>query len=203
MGVTISDEEKAAVRHIVHPILTNVIMINDYYSFEREYEEYIINGKKHDMRNSVWFLMQHEGLEGRQAKRRVLEEALESERNYTMARNAYEEAHPDMAPRIARYLDAAMFLATGGWYWSTFSSRYRYIYRPEKAPDHRPVDISLNIAAHAPLDAGQAFGPENTCNGSSAPVQHFHTTTARTNAGECFTDVNKTDLSDEVGWRST
>ena len=199
MGVVIPEEEKEAVRHIVEPILTNVIMINDYYSFEREYEEYIINGKKHDMRNSVWFLMQHEGLEERQAKQRVLEEALELERNYTIARRAYEESHPDMAQRIARYLDAAMFLATGAWYWATFSSRYRYIYRLENVPDHRLVDISLDAEENAALDARQAFGPKYTCNGSSVPVQHFHIITTGLKAGQHFTDVNKTDLSDEVG----
>lgn len=199
MGVVIPEEEKEAVGHIVEPILTNVIMINDYYSFEREYEEYIINGKKHDMRNSVWFLMQHEGLEERQAKQRVLEEALESERNYTIARRVYEEAHPDMPPRIARYLDAAMFLATGAWYWTTFSSRYRYIYRLERVLDHIPVNISLDAEENAAVDARQAFGPRYTCKGSSVPVQHIYTTTAGLKAGQDFTDINRNDLSDEVG----
>ena len=190
MGVVILEAEKEAVSHIVEPILTSVIMINDYYSFEREYEEYIINGKKHGMRNSVWFLMQHEGLKERQAKQRVLEEALESERNYTIARKAYEEVHPDMAPRIARYLDAAMFLASGAWYWTTFCSRYRYIYRPEKVPGPEPVDILLDA---------EVQGPKYICNGSSVPVQNFHTTTTGLKAGQYFTDVDKTDLSDEVG----
>ena len=199
MDLTISDEEKAAVRHIVHTILTNAVMINDYYSFEKEYEEYIVNGKKHDMSNSVWFLMQHEGLGERQAKQRVIEEALESEKNYTIARNAYEKAHPDMASSVAKYLDAAMFVATGVWYWSSFCSRYRYINRAGKASDHKPVDIPLNIEKNAPLDAGQAFGPGDTCKGSLAPVQRLHTTTAGMKAGQYFTNVNKSELSDEVG----
>ena len=199
MGVLISDEEKATVRHIVYPVLTVAIMINDYYSFEKEYEAYIVDGKKHDMSNSVWFLMQHEGLGESQAKQRVLEEALESEKNYTIARNAYEKAHPDMAPSVAKYLDAAMFLATGAWYWSSFCSRYHYINRPEEIPDRKSVDIPLNIKKNAPLDVGQAFGPGDTCKGSLAPVQHFHTTTTGMKAGQYFTDVNKTDLSDEVG----
>ena len=198
MNIKVSDEQKAVVRHIVRPIQTHVVLTNDFCSFEREYEEYI-NGKKYEMRNSVWFLMQHHGLEQRQAKHRVLEKALKCEKDYTAARTAYENGHPNMCPKVARYIDAASFIASGAWYWQTFCSRHRYIYRPDNVSDHRTVNIPLSPGEVAPLNAGPAFESESTCNGLLAPVQNCLTITSGTEVGGSFTDVGRIDLLDEVG----
>ena len=198
MNIKISDEEKAAVRHIVRPIQTHTALTNDYCSFEREYEEYI-NGKKHEMRNSVWFLMQHAGLEQRQAKHRVLEEALKCEKDFTVARIAYENSHPNVSPDVVRYIDAALFTATGAWYWSTFCSRHRFTYLPENVSEHRTVNVPLSPREVAPLNTLPAFETGTTCNGLLAPAQNCPEITGGIEGGECFTDVSRTELSDEVG----
>ena len=197
-NIKVSDEQKTAVRHIVRPLQTHVVLINDYCSFEREYEEYV-NGRKHEMRNSVWFLMQHHGLEQRQAKHRVLEEALKCEKDYTAARTAHAHVHPNMCPKVARYIDAASFLASGAWYWQTFCSRHRYIYRPDNVSDHRAVHIPLSPGEVAPLNAGPGSESESKYNGLPAPVENCLTMRSESEIGESFTDVSRIDLSDEVG----
>ena len=104
-----------------------------------------------------------------------------------------------MCPKVARYIDAASFIASGAWYWQTFCSRHRYIYRPDNVSDHRTVHIPLSPGEVAPLNAGPAFGSESIYNDLLAPVQNCPKITSGTEVGESFTDVSRIDLLDEVG----
>lgn len=127
-GVKVSEEEKLAVEHIVYPVLTVASLVNDYYSYEKEYTVYLREDGTNGVANSIWVLMREYGINKAEAKRLLAQKITALEQEYLAARESYEKANPNLSQRVKSWIDAAVFIASGSHYWSTYSTRF---HRPE------------------------------------------------------------------------
>ena len=113
---------------------------NDYYSFKKELAAYIKEGGTAGVLNSVWILMNIHDIDQEQAEGLLLEQVAKFENQYVTDREAYEGANPNLPDHIIIWMDAALFLASGSHYWSTFCARYR---RPDLV-GNMMLDLGLN-----------------------------------------------------------
>jgi hypothetical protein len=54
MGLKVSEEERQAVAHITWPIMLVMVLANDYYSFDKEYDEYMAAPGHELPRNAIF-----------------------------------------------------------------------------------------------------------------------------------------------------
>ena len=69
MGITVSEEEKRSVEHVLHPVLTTIILVNDYYSDDKVLAAYIKGNSATGVSNSVWLLMNVDGVDTKECQK--------------------------------------------------------------------------------------------------------------------------------------
>lgn len=215
-GIKVSNDEKIAVEHIVRPVLTVVALTNDYYSYEKEYTVYLREGGTNGVTNSLWVLMREHGVDKEEAKRLLAQKITAFEQEYLAARESYEKANPNLSQRVKSWIDAAVFIASGSHYWSTYTTRY---HRPEysglapvrlNGPGDGAVQSSPNLddkpsvnetsdilGRHCEIQFGQQLWSDDL---SPAIESNLQTPVSDNEKALSFTDTVVREISAEV-WK--
>jgi len=198
MGVKVSEEQRQDVDHITRPVMTAMVLANDYYSFDKEYDEYLSLPGSEEPRNSISLLMKQHDKTLPEARLFLQQKMVELEQEYLSNRGKYEGTHHDMPTDLRKFLDAAEFAGSGAVYWCSVCPRYNDFVPFEKVlgvePDVDFPDVNSNQEQLSTI-----FSPP--VNRSDTPNEAIlNSTSARQWDARQFTEVRCEKILDKVSY---
>jgi hypothetical protein len=121
MGFKLSDDEKALVKHIFQPIEEALVWTNDYWSFDREYDESHVYG--HRLLNAVHVLMRTKRISIIDAKLEIREMILQCEQSYVERKMQFYRDHTTISTDLKTWIEIAGFTVSGAHYWGCSCDR--------------------------------------------------------------------------------
>ncbi|KAK4185022.1 isoprenoid synthase domain-containing protein [Podospora australis] len=127
MGMTLTEEEDTLLAPLIRPCYASLALANDYFSFDREWEEIQSKpGASQKLLNAVWLYMKWNGVEAEVAKRRTREACNRYEQQYldNIERFRREHASDPNFEKLDRYLRGLAQQVSGNVIWSLNCPRY-------------------------------------------------------------------------------
>jgi hypothetical protein len=127
MGILLTEEEWEMAAPITRSCFAALGLVNDYFSFDIEWDEYQREGKSESnaaMTNLVWLYMQWDSLSIPQAKEKTRETVRQYEAEYHEKVNAFTSDQEKCSINLARYLKAQAYQISGNVAWSLRCPRY-------------------------------------------------------------------------------
>lgn len=134
--VNLNDNERSSLDPVILPLLKAMVLTNDYYSWEKEYDEYNRTNGSMPMVNAIWLLKHLREMEDSKARELLRDRILEDEMQYCRLRDEYLQAE-NPSPDIRRFLGLIELAAAGNRFWHATSKRYN-----EWAPTPAPTPTS-------------------------------------------------------------
>lgn len=128
MGLALSEEEDSLLADIVRPCYASLALANDYFSFDREWEEAQLEGTER-LTNAVWLYMRWTGADIPTAKNMVRDACNQYEDMFLQL--CRRETRPDLlkSKRIDLYLQGLSYQVSGNVVWSLNCPRYHPEFR--------------------------------------------------------------------------
>jgi ophiobolin F synthase len=149
MGWSPSDGEKLAMAPIFEPIEEALILTNDYWSWDREYEESMTCGNR--LVNAVGVVAQVSNLEYPEAKRWVQDRIVACEQLYVHRKAEFYSRHP-VTVEVRRWIEQAGCILSGSHYWASACARHYNWKEYRKRAQQRLHDSSLERSTEAVLN---------------------------------------------------
>ncbi|KAJ5586656.1 isoprenoid synthase domain-containing protein [Penicillium hetheringtonii] len=127
MGIQLTDEEWKLAAPITRSCFAALGLVNDYFSFDVEWDEYQREGKNGQntaMTNLVWLYIQWEDLSIPEAKERTRETVRHYEAEYYQRVNAFSLDGEKCSMNLEIYLKAQAYQISGNVAWSLRCPRY-------------------------------------------------------------------------------
>lgn len=122
MGITLTQEENQVLATIIPACYSSLALANDYFSFDREWEDSTSNNNKPI--NAVWLFMQWQGLGVSAAKQMVRESAKFCERRFLDLSSEHRALHEPISQKLDLYLKGLSYQVSGNVIWSLNCPRY-------------------------------------------------------------------------------
>ncbi|TGO08094.1 hypothetical protein BTUL_0226g00050 [Botrytis tulipae] len=130
--VNLNDDERSSLEPVILPLLKAMVLTNDYYSWEKEYDEYNRTNGSMPMVNAIWLLKHLREVEDSKARELLRDRILEDEMKYCRLRDEYIQTE-NPSPDIKRFLGLFELAAAGNRFWHATSKRYN-AWAPTPAP---------------------------------------------------------------------
>ena len=117
MGLEISEADEASTRGLQESAYKSMTCINDYYSYDREYEMSKRLQFRERMMNGVEVLMRVESVSAPVAKDRIKAIAIEYEIQFTRQKELYYSQNPNLSLDMRRWIQALESVIAGNAYW--------------------------------------------------------------------------------------
>jgi hypothetical protein len=127
MGMTLTTEEDELVADIVRPCYASLALANDYFSFDREWQEAQEEGASKPL-NAVYLYMKWQGVTIAEAKQHVRKATNHFEKQFLELCDRFRQAHPG-ADKLSTYLQCLSYQVSGNVVWSLNCPRYHPEYR--------------------------------------------------------------------------
>ncbi|KAI3395455.1 hypothetical protein diail_1318 [Diaporthe ilicicola] len=143
LGMHMSPKEYELVQPIIDAATRGLLLANDYFSWEREYRE-LQSGHSKRMVSAVELFIRTQGLSIEAAKDEVKRMIIESEREFCRLRDELCTAHPDLSPKLRRWIDCAGLAVSGNHYWCSACPRQNaWKSQPHPRPDAQSAPRQL------------------------------------------------------------
>lgn len=127
MALTISDAEAKMSLDVTRPAYETLALANDFFSWQKEYDDFLQNAGSEDMANAVWIIMKEHAVGIDEAKRLCKDKVASSCREYLEKKKSFEMQFGDtVSPDLMRYLSALELSISGNVVWSQYSPRYNF-----------------------------------------------------------------------------
>jgi ophiobolin F synthase len=124
MGITLTYEEDRQLESVRMPCYAALGLANDYFSFDREYDEFQASGEAQTLTNSVWLHMKWHNVDILAAKKMVKQAIWRYERRFLDLCDEYRGEHSSVPGHVDRYLRALAYEVSGNVVWSLNCPRY-------------------------------------------------------------------------------
>lgn len=125
-GISLTPEEDALLHDVVYPCHVALALTNDYFSFDREYDEHL-RDPDNEPTNGAWLFMKWRGVDVATAKDLLRQAAIGYERQFLQGR--VEFLRRNRSPKLARYLQRLEHMVSGNVVWSLNCPRYHPAFR--------------------------------------------------------------------------
>lgn len=122
-------------------------LVNDYFSFDREFNEFMSTGGAGQMYNAVAFLVQEKSLSIHNAKAALKEKVISLEDEFKRAWKDWLEAPGERPVRVQKYLEYAALTAAGSSFWHAKAPRYKV-----EVPLANQAGVDLLLRSRSPHD---------------------------------------------------
>jgi len=136
LGMTLTKEEDELLAPILRPRHAAVGLANDYFSFDREYEEFRSDvlptkqmSEKATLTNSVYLFMGLQNVDVAAAKELVKAETIKYEQEFLQRWRGFLHSSTPVSEKLRRCLEAHSFQVSGNVVWSLQCPRYHPAYR--------------------------------------------------------------------------
>lgn len=211
MGILLTEEEWEIAAPITRSCFAALGLVNDYFSFDVEWEEYIKEKKDQSnaaMTNLVWLYMQWENLSIPEAKERTRETVRRFEADYYEKVNAFTTDSEKFSPNLAKYLKAQAYQISGNVAWSLRCPRYHpeLCDKAEKILHSQPQDHQdahkQSAGSIEAVDSSESSGSAISGASSDASPRSSVSSNSSIRSEDDFIDLSKfedrANLSDEV-----
>lgn len=123
MKMSPSEEDLKSIAPIMEPISLSMALVNDFFSWDKEYQNYLENGCKDKLYSSVKILMDEHSISPEEAKEMVKEKIVAYEKEFTKLKEGWL-AGTDRPSHLRKYLETTGFMASGSCYWHSEAPRY-------------------------------------------------------------------------------
>jgi hypothetical protein len=128
MGMQLTKEEDEQLAPVVRPCFAALGLANDYFSFDREWEEFSKSGAS-TLTNSVWLHMQWHNVDVPTAKNMVRQTVARYEKEFLEQCESFRRANAPISEKLQRYLRALHYEISGNVVWSLNCPRYHLRFR--------------------------------------------------------------------------
>jgi geranylgeranyl pyrophosphate synthase len=205
MGTTLTEEEDRQLESVRKPCYTALSLANDYFSFDREYDEFQASSKSQSMTNFVWIHMKLHNVDVVTAKKMVKQAIWRYERRYLDLCAEYRREHISLSDHVDRYLRALAYQVSGNVVWSLNCPRYHpdRRYDPNAGLESSLTDKTYCQSTNLDLTYSNTYSAGNTCvyGAVATTLQHQRresagtTTTTGTNDDTIFEDISSQNSS--------
>ncbi|KFA70092.1 Atr13 [Stachybotrys chlorohalonatus IBT 40285] len=127
MGLALTEKDREDVASTIYPCYAALGLTNDYFSFDREWEEAKRTGEA-KFSNAVRLFMDWQSTGAAAAKEVVRKAIIEYEREFLELREKFVKANPK-AERLHKFLEAMVYQISGHVVWSINCPRYNPSFR--------------------------------------------------------------------------
>jgi ophiobolin F synthase len=122
MAIKISDKDREAMRSILDVVAECMCVSQDYWSFDKEYDEWVTLGTP--IFNAVQLFIQKEDMTIDEAKEKVKSRALQLEREYCHHKAVFYGDRPEETVHLKHFIETLGVIIGSYNYWATQSPRY-------------------------------------------------------------------------------
>ncbi|RDW88454.1 fusicoccadiene synthase [Coleophoma cylindrospora] len=127
MALTISDEEANMSLNVTRPAYETLALANDFFSWQKEYDDFLRNPTSKDMANAVWIIMKEHMVGIDEAKLICKDKIASSCRQYLEGKKIFETQFGNtVSLDLLKYLSALELSISGNVVWSQYSPRYNF-----------------------------------------------------------------------------
>jgi geranylgeranyl pyrophosphate synthase len=161
MGIMITDEDAAFVKDVFAPAEDALMLTNDYWSWEREYEASKQMGAGR-LVNAVELLMRTKGMSDKEGHKSLKNMIIDLEQEYLRRKTQFYIDHPDLPLYLRRWIECCGLIVAGNHYWCSACPRHN-AWR-EQAGVAAAIDKQM-----AQLAKQERLAEAASSNGSSEP----------------------------------
>ncbi|EKG19581.1 Terpenoid synthase [Macrophomina phaseolina MS6] len=123
-GLRLSAATLQDIAPIVTPLGLSMALVNDYFSFDKEFVQFVNTGGVGQMYNAVAFLVKEKTLSVRSAKATLRAKIIDLENEFKRAWKSWLTASGERHVDAQRYLEYAALTAGGSAFWHAKAPRY-------------------------------------------------------------------------------
>lgn len=137
MDIRLTEAEIASVNTVLLPLSLSMALVNDYFSWDKEYVEYLRKGPTNGrLYSSIKLLMDQRSISVARAKRLVREMIAQYEQEYVRLRDEWLAAE-ERPTELKRYVEQMGLMASGSLYWHCKAPRYHNLGSLEDLPQEQ------------------------------------------------------------------
>ncbi|KAF3925762.1 Dimethylallyltranstransferase [Dactylellina cionopaga] len=129
IGVQLKDDEFDIAHELLFPAWSAATLVNDYFSFDKEYHEYLETGGSH-LSNAVWLFMRLYSLDIETAKEAIRKESNRLEFEFLKVREDFAKKFTPNQLNVLIYIESWFHILPGNSIWSVNCPRYNADLRP-------------------------------------------------------------------------
>ncbi|KAI9150204.1 Ophiobolin F synthase [Paramyrothecium foliicola] len=137
MGINISDEDLKPLRHIFDPAEWALVLTNDYWSWDREYNASLTTGSR--LVNSIELLSRLRNISHDESKEVVRDLILRYEKEYEVRMECFLRDQPSTPPHIRQFIEVCGLVVAGNHYWCANCTRH-HGWREQKEQSPNPTE---------------------------------------------------------------
>ncbi|KAI1765276.1 isoprenoid synthase domain-containing protein [Hypoxylon sp. FL1150] len=145
MDFTLDAEEEKKTSALTWMAYDAWVLVNDYFSWEKEWKNHQANGGKGVIANAIFLFMKWYSVDAAEGKKMLRKEIMAREDKYCRAKDSFL-ASGDATTKTTQWLEMLDLVTAGNFVWSMTTARYRF-----GAEDAYP---SLRAACTETADAG-------------------------------------------------
>jgi len=116
-------EEVAATAEMTDVAYGAWVLVNDYFSWEKEWKNYTANGSVGLIVSAVWFFMKWHSVDAEESKRMIRKEIMAREEKYEQMRDEFL-ARGNHSRRTLEWINLLDNVTAGNFVWSMTTARY-------------------------------------------------------------------------------
>lgn len=145
MNITLTEEELKSVSYLCYLAKFASILVNDYFSYEKEKQAVLPGSDLSGIRrNTVALLAIEHSITVDGAKQVLAEKILEAEEKFRHLKRAFDAIQPPVSKELQRYLSGVELLISGNILWHSSTPRY---HKFQPAPAICPADLTTLTAS--------------------------------------------------------
>ncbi|TGO52772.1 hypothetical protein BCON_0135g00210 [Botryotinia convoluta] len=121
--VSLNNDEISSLGPVILPILQAMVLTNDYYSWDKEYEEYNRTNGSMPMVNAIWLLKHLHDVDNTKAREFLIKRILDLEMQYCDIRDEHLRTQ-NPSPDMIRFFGLIELATAGNRFWHANSKRY-------------------------------------------------------------------------------
>jgi ophiobolin F synthase len=151
IGFALSQEERQSVAHITQSMYAAMVLVNDLYSWDVEYSNYLRKGKSLPLTNTVHMIMEWHSVSANRAKKLLKWKIRSLEKKYCSIRDRFLVS-PTSTTALAKWFKILELCHAGMTLWSTTTARYN-----TSAPQPPTQPIAMTRGLLNPAAAGDTL----------------------------------------------
>ncbi|RAQ98645.1 geranylgeranyl pyrophosphate synthase [Stemphylium lycopersici] len=140
MGFRLTNRDHELIKHVMEPIEEALMLTNDYWSWDREYEAWKADGNR--LVNVIDVVRRTQSLPIDTARDIVKHMIIQTEQEYVKRKAEFYQEHPDVSLNLRRWIEAAGCVVAGSHYWATSAPRHHVRFRESVVQESSSPELS-------------------------------------------------------------
>ena len=191
MNINLTEEEIKSVSRLSYLAVLGAVLVNDYFSYEKE-NRALPRGSDLDVRcNAVTVLAREHSITVDGAKQVLAEKILAAEEEFRQLKETFDASQPPISKELQRYLSGIEMMVAGYFLWHSSSPRYHKLH---PSPAICPVDLTTTPTANESGKMDLQIIKETSQENGSKEISHENGSIMQ----NIYQGVSVINLDDEV-----